>query len=239
MLTIDPLDMKVFGAVLVLLVILYFWVRVSQCRQKTDRRMKERCRDLILDNRHALAAAGVDIEGLINMVRMQITCEQLDAVIKLLLRPRRHYDVDRMDAPGFLDVDLDIDRKPEGLKERKAEATTGESEPAPAVAAVQEDQGGEPEPETQAAPARNATPDRMEPEEEKAWLNLAHKRFRDALTKRGLSERRARLKLLVKMVELGKRAVDEDLSKSGVRKEYERHLWDRFYENEYLDLNAD
>lgn len=239
MMTIDPLDMKAFGAVLVLLVILYFWVRVTQSRQKTSRRMKERCRDLILDNRHALAAAGVDIEGLINLVRMQITCEQLNAVIKLLLRPRRHYDIDRIDAPEFMDVDLDIDRKPDQQKEREPGPATGETEPAPAAAEARDDQGGEPEPEGQAAPVRNATPDRMEPEEEKTWLNLAHKRFRDALTKRGVNERRARLRMLVKMVELGKRAVDEDLSKSGVRKEYERRLWDRFYENEYLDLNAD
>ncbi len=239
MMTIDPLDMKVFSAVLVLLFILYFWVRITQSRQKTSRRMKERCRDLILNNRHALAAAGVDIEGLINLVRMQISCEQLDAVLKLLLRPRRHYDVDRLDAPDFLEVDLDIDRKPDQLKDHEPEAATVENEPVTAAASVKENQGGEPEPEAQAVPARNATPDRMEPEEEKTWLNLAHKRFRDALTKRGVTERRARLRLLVKMVELGKRAVDEDLSKSGVRKEYERQLWDRFYENEYLDLNAD
>ncbi|MCE5270555.1 hypothetical protein LLH00_04655 [bacterium] len=239
----DPLDMQMFSALLVLLVVLYFWVRHVQSRQRCSRKVKEHCRDLILDNRHALAAAGVDIEGLVNLVRMDISCEQLDAVIKLLLRPRRQYDIDRLDAPGYLEVDLDLDREPvtasrsaatvsNGVEKSPAGAPGADTEPAAAVE-------GQPEEESAADSQRRASPDRMEAEEEKTWLKLAHNRFRDAITKRGISDRRARLRLLVRMVELGKRAVDEDISKSGARKEYERGLWDRFYENEYLQLNSE
>ncbi len=239
----DLMDLQVFSAVLVLLVVLYFWVRRVQFRQRCSRKAKEHCRDLILNNRHALAAAGVDIEGLVNLVRMDISCEQLDAVIKLLLRPRRQYDIDRLDAPGFLEVDLDLDRAPDSVPEVAAAAGAEKpsSETPPAAEENAAAANGEQTEEESAGDGtrRTGSPDRMEAEEEKTWLNLAHKRFRDAITKRGISERRARLRLLVRMVELGKRAVDEDISKSGARKEYERGLWDRFYENEYLQLNSE
>lgn len=236
---VDPLDVQAFAVVVALLVVLYFWIRRNQARQKEVRRMKVRCRDLILDNRHALAAAGVDIEGLVNLVRMRITCEQLDEVIKLLTRPRRHYNIDDMDDPNYLEIDLDIEGRPRKSRAEQAEQAAPEAEE-PLTVADSGDAGEQPAAAVSTeVPEGTAIPEGMKPEEEKAWLDLAHKRFRDALAKRGISDRRARLRVLVKMVELGKAAVDNAQDKPFARKEYERTLWDKFYENEYLALNLD
>ena len=76
-------------------------------------------------------------------------------------------------------------------------------------------------------------------EQERAWLKAAHSRFRRAVAEKSLTERRSRLRLLVRMVELGKQAIREDAAKPVNRKEYECTLWDRFYESEYLELQAE
>ena len=235
---IDPLDVQVFGAVIVLLVVLYFWVRRSQTKQKESRRMKACCRDLILNNRHALASAGVDVEGLVNLVRMKISSEQLGEVIKLLTRPRKLYSMEEMDDPKYLEENLDVEGRPRMSEE-------GPERPVAPPAVEQNITESRTVADEKASPAataeteETAIPESMTPQEEKSWLDLAHKRFRDALTKRGIADRRARLRVLVKMVELGKAAVDEAQDKPFVRKEYERRLWDKFYENEYLALNLD
>ena len=236
--SIDPLDVQVFGAVIVLLVVLYFWVRRSQTNQKESRRMKACCRDLILNNRHALAAAGVDIEGLVNLVRMKISSKQLGEVIKLLTRPRKLYNMEEMDDPKYLEENLDVEGGPRMSKEgpeRAAAPAVGD----PNIAENRIVSDEKASPAATAETEDTTIPESMTPQEEKSWLDLAHKRFRDALTKRGIADRRARLRVLVKMVELGKAAVDEAQGKPFARKEYERKLWDKFYENEYLALNLD
>jgi len=81
--------------------------------------------------------------------------------------------------------------------------------------------------------------EKLTPEQEKAWFRMAHNRFRKAIAEKDLKEKQAKFRLLIKMVELGKRAVENDMEKSVPRKEYEISLWDRFYEDEYLALNTE
>jgi hypothetical protein len=221
---IDPLEVGALGIVLAFMAFFYFWLRRSQRSQKSTREQKVRCRDLILSNRHALASAGVEIEGLVNLVRLKITCAQLDAVIRLLVKPRIRYDADNPGDSENMEVDLDFDKPGEVVENPETKEAATESKKEPAV---------EESPAPQAVMA-----DRMDQAEESTWLKLAHQRFMEAMNKRGLTEQRPKLRLLVKMVELGKKATDGDLQKTPARKEYERGLWDRFYENEYLDLNS-
>ena len=70
-------------------------------------------------------------------------------------------------------------------------------------------------------------------------MRVAHNRFRRAVCEKEITERQAKLRLLVKMVELGKKAVEENPEKDVARREYELSLWDRFYEDEYLDLQSE
>jgi len=211
---VDELQLKGLAAVVVLLLCGYIWLRRVQHKNKLERQRKILCKELILNNRVKLANAGVDFNRLVDLVRQKILPEQLEKVIGMLIAQPVFYDIDDPDAHESLEVDLDSDSKPDSSEKAAADS--------------EQDQEEQPE-----------VFEKMGPEKEKKWLRVAHNRFRRALGEKEITERQAKLRLLVKMVELGKKAVEEDPEKSVDRKEYELSLWDRFYEDEYLDLQSE
>ena len=214
MMPVDELQLKGLAAVVVLMLCGYIWLRRVQHKNKLERERKIHCKELILNNRVKLANAGVDFNRLVDLVRQKILPEQLKTVIGILIAQPVFYDIDDPDAHESLEANLDFGSKPDS--------------PEKAAAGSEQDQVEQPE-----------VFEKMGPEKEKKWLRVAHNRFRHALGEKEITERQAKLKLLVKMVELGKKAVEEDSEKSVERKEYELSLWDRFYEDEYLDLQSE
>jgi hypothetical protein len=191
-----------------------------------ERERKLACKELILDNRIPLAKRRVDFDLLVELVRLDIRPDQLGKVIELLTSGPVEYsiEIDEEEGEG-LDVDLDFDAKPEknGKGESKKQEKAGQPE----------------EPAEELEEQVVEVVEGMPPEKEKAWLRMAHNRFRHALSDKEITERQARFRMLVKMVELGKKAVQDDSTKPVKRKEYELSLWDRFYESEYLELNQE
>jgi len=212
---IDSVEIKALGVVAILLFFLYIWIRNKQRKNRLECERKLRCKEMILNKRHVLAAAGVDFQGLVSLVKAKITPEQLEKVIGLLTSRRVEYNIDNLDDPDYLEVDFDLEEDQPEEEEVLSETSQGEED----------------------LQAKDS--EKMTPEGEKAWLKLAHNRFRRAIAEKEISERRAKLKLLIKMVELGKKAVEEDPTKDIARREYEISLWDRFYENEYLELQSE
>ena len=211
---VDDLELRALAAIVVLLLIGYLWLRRIQYKSKMERKRKLRCKELILDNRLKLANAGVDFDRLVELVRQKILPEQLETVIGILTAEPVFYKIDNQEDADSLEVNLDFESEPVSSKETAPVSEEGEEE----------------QPEVF---------EKMGPEKEKKWMRVAHNRFRRALGEKEITERQAKLKLLVKMVELGKKAVEEDSEKKVERKEYELSLWDRFYENEYLDLQSE
>jgi len=207
-------ELKMLAAIVVILLLGYLWLRRIQHKSKLERRRKLRCKELILDNRLKLAKAGVDFNSLVGLVKQKILPEQLESVIGILTAERLFYNIDNQEDAESLDVELDFETEP--VSSKKAATVPEENE--------------EKQPEIF---------EKMGPEKEKKWMRVAHNRFRHALSEKEITERQARLRLLVRMVELGKKAVEEDSEKSVERKEYELSLWDRFYEDEYLDLQSE
>ncbi|MEA1996739.1 MAG: hypothetical protein U9N45_03840 [Gemmatimonadota bacterium] len=206
-----------FLVIAAFLIVLYFSLMRIHRKNRLERQSKVRCKELILDNRQALVSAGVDLEGLISLIKLEITPEQLERVISLLMVRRERSYPAGLDNKIIKGIELDLeDSKPQPRPEK---ITAGKNS-------------------TETEPAVNQAFNKMSPEQEKTWLKVAHNRFRRALADKGITEKRARLKLLVKMVELGKKAVEDNPEKNDVRKEYECLLWDRFYKNEYLELNS-
>ncbi|HUU27473.1 MAG TPA: hypothetical protein VM123_06645 [archaeon] len=210
---LESYEIKALGALVLFLLILYFWVRRIQQKHRLERDWKSRCKDLVLNNRNALAREGVDFEKLAELVRMKIKPDQLEMVIHLLTAGRVQYNIDDREVPDNLEADLDFEKRRPPVTEA-ADNSSQESEPVT--------------PETF---------EKMNPEQEKTWLQVVHNRFRKAVAEKEITERRAKLKLLVRMVELGKKAVEDDPNKAVARKGYELSLWDRFYEKEYLEIN--
>ncbi|MEA2062872.1 MAG: hypothetical protein U9P14_04165 [Gemmatimonadota bacterium] len=232
------IEIKVLGVVIILLLIGWLWIRRSQRRRLQRHGNLVCCRDIILNKRHALAKAGADFEALADLVKMQVTAEQLEAVVELLIAPRKHYNIDSLDDAEALEMDLDFapgSCSREGKQEE--EIASGDKDDRQA--------GEKPGGEEDAEQADEETPSDkpgvkgvLNKQEEDLWFSAAHKRFIQGVTANSLSDRRAQIKLLATMVELGKKAVDEDPAKPELRKEYERKLWDRFYEKEYLDIHS-
>jgi hypothetical protein len=211
------LQIKVLGIIIVLMLIGYFWLRHGQLKRQKRLLRYTSCKDLILNKRHALASAGADLENLVALVKMAITPEQLEAVIELLTAPRVQYNIDSLEDPESLEVNLDFEKDDSSRKRQKDDKT------------VQE---------TKAPQPTELDMSSFDEKDEDAWFKIAHNRFRQAAAAKNITDRRDRVKLLVAMVELGRKAVEEDSNKPGSRKAYERELWDRFYEKEYLDINA-
>ncbi len=211
---VDDVQVNVLTAIVVLLLFGYIWLRRIQYKNKLERQRKLRCKDLILDNRLKLANAGVDFDRLVDLVKQKILPEHLEAVIGILTAQPVFYNIDDPDDPESLGIDLDFDSEPASSK-KTATDLAEEEEKQPEVF------------------------EKMGPEQEKKWMRVAHNRFRRAVCEREITERQAKLRLLVKMVELGKKAVEENPEKDVARREYELSLWDRFYENEYLDLQSE
>jgi len=211
------LEIKVLGIIIVLMLIGYFWLRHSQLKRQKRLLRHASCKDLIMNKRHALASAGADFESLAALVKMGITPEQLEAVIELLTAPKVQYNIDSLEDPESLEVNLDFEKDHSSRKRRKDDKT------------VQE---------TEATPGTDLDMSSFDEKDEDAWFKIAHNRFKQAVAAKNMTDRRDQVKLLVAMVELGRKAVGEDSNKPGSRKAYERELWDRFYEKEYLDVNA-
>lgn len=211
---VDDVQVNVLTAIVVLLLFGYIWLRRTQYKNKLERQRKLRCKELILDSRLKLANAGVDFDRLVDLVKQKILPEHLEAVIGILTAQPVFYNIDDPDDPESLGIDLDFDSEP--ASSRKTAIDLAEEE--------------EKQPEVF---------EKMGPEQEKKWMRVAHNRFRRAVCEREITERQAKLRLLVKMVELGKKAVEEDPEKDVARREYELSLWDRFYEDEYLDLQSE
>jgi len=211
---VDDVQVNVLTAIVVLLLFGYIWLRRTQYKNKLERQRKLRCKELILDSRLKLANAGVDFDRLVDLVKQKILPEQIEAVIGILTAQPVFYNIDDPDDPESLEIDLDFDSEPASSK-KTATDLAEEEEKQPEVF------------------------EKMGPEQEKKWMRVAHNRFRRAVHEKEITERQAMLRLLVKMVELGKKAVEEDPEKDVARKEYELSLWDRFYEDEYLDLQSE
>lgn len=212
--TVDEVEVKVLAAIVFFLLFLYFWLRRTQKKSKLERQRKLRCKELILDNRLKLANSGVNFDKLVDLVKQKILPEHLEAVIGMLTAQPVLYNIDDSDDPESLEIDLDFESEP--ASSRKTATDLGEDE--------------EKQPEVF---------EKMGEEQEKKWMRVAHNSFRRAVHEKEITERQAKLRLLVKMVELGKKAVGGDPEKSVTRKEYELTLWDRFYEDEYLDLQSE
>ena len=211
---VNEVEVKMLAAIILFLLFLYFWLRRSQKKNKLERQRKLRCKELILDNRLKLANSGVNFDRLVNLVKQKILPEQLEAVIGMLTAQPVLYNIDDSDDPESLEIDLDFESEPASSK--KTATDLGEDE--------------EKQPEVF---------EKMGEEKEKKWMRVAHNSFRRAVREKEITERQAKLRLLVKMIELGKKAVEGDSEKSVTRKEYELTLWDRFYEDEYLDLQSE
>lgn len=211
---VDDVQVNVLTAIVVLLLFGYIWLRRTQYKNKLERQRKLRCKELILDSRLKLANAGVDFDRLVDLVKQKILPEQLEAVIGILTAQPVFYNIDDPDDPESLGIDLDFDSEP-ASSQKTAIDLAEEEEKQPEVF------------------------EKMGPEQEKKWMRVAHNRFRRAVCEKEITERQAKLRLLVKMVELGKKAVEENPEKDVARREYELSLWDRFYEDEYLDLQSE
>ncbi len=211
---VNEVEVKMLAAIVLFLLFLYFWLRRSQKKNKLERQRKLRCKELILDNRLKLANSGVNFDRLVDLVRQKILPEQLEAVIGMLTAQPVLYNIDDSGDPESLKIDLDFESEPASSK--KTATDLGEDE--------------EKQPEVF---------EKMGEEKEKKWMRVAHNSFRRAVREKEITERQAKLRLLVKMIELGKKAVEGDSEKSVTRKEYELTLWDRFYEDEYLDLQSE
>jgi len=209
-------EIIILGFLLIILGFLYFWMRHGGKLSKLDRERKLRCKELILNNRYPLAAAGVDFDGLVALVKMNITPEQLVKVMGLLTAKRAQYNIDHPEDPDQLEVNLDIESGKATVMKKAEQKIIPEK--------------GKEQPEIS---------ENMSPEQEKVWLRLVHSRYRKALAEKGITDRRGKFRLLAKMVELGKKTVEDDPEKTFSRKTYECTLWDRFYENEYLELNSE
>ncbi len=210
------LEIKVLGIIIVLMLIGYFWLRHTQLKRQKRLLRYASCRDLILNKRHALVSAGADLESLAALVKMDITTEQLEAVIELLTAPRIQYNIDSLEDPESLEVDLDFEKDDSSRKRRK-DKKTGQ--------------------ETKVPSGTELDLSSFDEKDEEAWFKIAHNRFKQAVAAKNITDRREQVKLLAAMVELGRKAVEEDPNKPGSRKAYERELWDRFYEKEYSDIN--
>lgn len=211
---VNEVEVKMLAAIVLFLLFLYFWLRRSQKKNKLERQRKLRCKELILDNRLKLANSGVNFDRLVDLVKQKILPEQLEAVIGMLTAQPVSYNIDDSDDPESLKIDLDFESEPASSK--KTATDLGEDE--------------EKQPEVF---------EKMGEEQEKKWMRVAHNSFRRAVREKEITERQAKLRLLVKMIELGKKAVEGDPEKSVTRKGYELTLWDRFYEDEYLDLQSE
>ncbi len=211
---VNEVEVNVLAAIVLFLLFLYFWLRRSQSKNKLERQRKLRCKELILDNRLKLANSGVNFDRLVDLVKQKILPEQLEAVIGMLTAQPVSYNIDDSDDPESLEIDLDFESEP--VSSKKTATDLGEDE--------------EKQPEVF---------EKMGEEQEKKWMRVAHNSFRRAVREKEITERQAKLRLLVKMIELGKKAVEGDSEKSVTRKEYELTLWDRFYEDEYLDLQSE
>lgn len=221
--TMNATEMWAFGVLLLLLAAGWIWLRRRQNRDKLDRERKLACKELILDHRAPLARRKADFEMLVDLVRMGITAEQLAKVIELLITRPVEYSIDEERRPEDREIDLEFEGEPEPAKLGRKEERQPEGEPVEEAARDE---------------AMEIT-ERMSPEKERVWFRMAHNRFRRAMAEKNITERQARFRLLARMVELGKKAVQEDTNKPVKRKEYELELWDRFYENEYLELHQD
>jgi hypothetical protein len=211
---VNEVEVTMLAAIVLFLLFLYFWLRRSQKKNKLERQRKLRCKELILDNRLKLANSGVNFDRLVDLVKQKILPEQLEAVIGMLTAQPVSYNIDDSDDPESLEIDLDFESEPASSK--KTATDLGEDE--------------EKQPEVF---------EKMGEEKEKKWMRVAHNSFRRAVREKEITERQAKLRLLVKMIELGKKAVEGDSEKSVTRKGYELTLWDRFYEDEYLDLQSE
>jgi len=211
------LEFKIFGIIVILLFISYLWLRRVQRKRRRRLLTYASCKDLILNKRHALASAGADIKGLAGLVKMGITPAQLERVIELLTAPRVEYNIDSLEDPDSLEVDLDFEKADISRRVKKEKKTAKQT--------------GEPS-------ESSADPDSLGPAEEDAWFRLAHNRFQRAVAAKDITDRRDQVKLLATMVRLGRKAAEDDPNKPVARKAYERELWDRFYEKEYLDINS-
>lgn len=212
----DTSDVWAFALVVVIMLASYVWLRRGQIVRRHERERKLRCKELILDKRVLLAKTGVDFDGLVELVKMNISPEQLEKVIGLLTTRPVNYNVDNPEETPELEVDLDF-----AETKGPAKAPARQKEESPGLADI------------------GVELEKMGPDQEKAWMKMAHAKFRKAVTEKGITERQAKFRLLVKMVELGKKAVEESSDKPVKRKAYELELWDRFYENEYIELNSE
>ena len=210
----ESFELWAMSGMILLLLALYIWMRLNQRRQKIERERKLKCKELILGKRIPLATAGVDFDKLASLVKQNIRPEQLVTVMELLTATRIKYKIDNPEDPESLEVDLNFEKEEETLKA------------APKTSEVKEE-------------AIPAVFEKLTREQEIAWFRMAHNRFRKAMAEKELKEKQAKFRLLIKMVDLGKRAVENDMEKSVTRKAYEISLWDRFYEDEYLALNTE
>ena len=211
----DVTEIRVLVILVSLLLLAYLYVRKKQVDyQKRIKRYGE-CKELILNNRRSLARQGVDFEKLAGLVRQDITVEQLETTIELLTAPRTEYIIDEYGDPEDSEIKLDIFPEEKKKKEKNS---------------------GEPEPETSEEAVESL--DQFSEEGEKKWLKAAAERFKKAVAARGLSDNRSQVRLLVKMVELGKKAIDDNPDKDDKARLYESRLWDKFYETMYLNINS-
>ncbi|MFC1544756.1 hypothetical protein ACFL4X_01180, partial [Gemmatimonadota bacterium] len=221
-----PVEMNAFELVTfamfpVVLLVGWLWIRHRQYKARLERERKLRCKEIILDNRLPLARRHVNFDLLVDLVRLAIRPVQLEKVIELLTTGPVEYNLELDEKGAGLDADLNFEGKPE--QPQKA-AKKQEEQPGP-VESIEEQEV--------------EVVEDMSPEKEKAWLRMAHNRFRHALADKEITERQARFRMLVKMVELGKKAAQDDSGKPVKRKEYELSLWDKYYESEYLELNQE
>lgn len=209
-------EIQALVVIVVLMLFGYLWVRHSMYKRRQILIRHKACKELILNKRHALAAAGADIDGLVSLVRKGVTPEQLEAVIGLLTAPKVEYNIDNIEDPKAMEVNLDFDKNDMPRKKGRVKKGGGKTED-------------------------SLTGDDMaafDQEDEQAWFRVAHNQFIRAVKAKDISDRRDQVKLLAAMVELGRKAVEDDPNKPIARKAYERELWDRYYEKEYLNIHA-
>ena len=210
----DVTEIRVLVIMVSLLLLVYLYVRKKQVDYQRRIKRYAQCKELILNNRRGLAREGVDFEKLAGLVRQDITVEQLETTIELLTAPRTEYLIDEYGDPEGSEINLDI-----FPDEKKKKGKDGESE-------------------TESAGEVVETLEKFDDVSEKKWLDAATERFKKAASARGLSDNRSQVRLLVKMVELGKKAIDDNPDKNDEVKLYESRLWDKFYEAMYLDINS-
>ncbi len=218
----DTIELISTGALAAVLLVGYLWLRHYQHRRRLERERKLKCKDLILDNRLPLARRKADFNLLADLVKLGIDLRQLEKVIELLTAVPVEYHIDEDEQDGGFNVELDFESGLSDSQDGETRKNDGQGE-----------SGGPQEEESVEVEVG------MPAEKEKAWFRMAHNRFRHALADKEITERQARFRMLVKMVELGKSAVQNEGDKPVKRKEYELELWDRFYENEYLELNSE